>query len=148
MNSTMKNDPFGNLMDWGLVLDILDELADGGELTKCQPGLIRILKYKGNWQLREEVLKRTGEVQNPSDDLILQLISILDDDNIYYDARILAGNALIQLLKNLPDNFSNEMSAAIQKVIGTLRKTPQPPFFDNALKRLYSELSHTRVFEN
>ncbi|MFZ2634261.1 MAG: hypothetical protein WA081_17745 [Desulfosalsimonadaceae bacterium] len=148
MNSTIKNDPFGNLMDWGPVLDILGELSEGGKLTKYQPGLIRILRYKGNWRLREETLKRVGEIQSPSDDLILQVIDILGDDNIYYDARILAGNALIQLLKNLPDNFSNEMSAEIQKVIKKLRNTPQPPFFKTALERFYSELRHTRALEN
>lgn len=148
MQRKIKNDPFGNLMDWGPVLDILDELADDGKLTKYQPGLIRILRYKGNWQLREETLKRVGEVQEPSDDLILQVIDILDDDNIYYDARILAGNALIQLLKNLPDNCNQVISTAVQKVIKKHREIPQPRFFKNALEYFYSELEQTSVFAN
>ncbi|RJP37896.1 MAG: hypothetical protein C4548_13880 [Desulfobacteraceae bacterium] len=148
MHRTTKNDPFGNLMDWGPVLDILGELADDGKLTKYQPGLIRILRYKGNWQLREEALKRVGEVQEPSDELILQVIDILDDDNIYYDARILAGNALVQLLKNLPDNYNHEISTAVQKVIDKHRKIPQPRFFKNALEYFHSELRQTPLFMN
>jgi len=136
----MKQDPFGNLTDWGAVLDIFDELADNGKLEECQPGLIRILKYKGNWRLREEVLKRVGEIQNPSDQLICQILSILDDDNTYYDVRILASDTLIQILKNVQDGFDDGINLSVRKVTERLRTTPHPPIFDNALKKLYSEI--------
>ena len=136
----MKQDPFGNLTDWGAVLDIFDELADNGKLEECQPGLIRILKYKGNWRLREDVLKRVGEIQNPSDQLICQILSILDDDNTYYDVRILASDALIQMLKNVQDGFDDGINLSVRKVTERLRTTPHPPIFHNALKKLYSEI--------
>jgi len=136
----MKQDPFGNLTDWGAVLDIFDELADNGKLEECQPGLIRILKYKGNWRLREEVLKRVGEIQNPSDQLICQILSILDDDNTYYDVRILASDTLIQILKNVQDGFDDGINLSVRKVTERLRTTPHPPIFDNALKKLYLEI--------
>ena len=136
----MKQDPFGNLTDWGAVLDIFDELADNGKLEECQPGLIRILKYKGNWRLREDVLKRVGEIQNPSDQLICQILSILDDDNTYYDVRILASDTLIQMLKNVQDGFDDGINLSVRKVTERLRTTPHPPIFDNALKKLYSEI--------
>ena len=144
----MKQDPFGNLTDWGAVLDILDELTDNGKLAECQLGLIRILKYKGNWRLREEVLKRVGEIQTPSDELVYQVLSILADDNIYYDARILASDALIQLLKNAQDGFNGEMSMSVRKVTEKLRTTPQPPIFDNALEELHSEIGLLSTLEN
>lgn len=136
----MKQDPFGNLTGWGAVLDIFDELADNGKLEECQPGLIRILKYKGNWRLREDVLKRVGEIQNPSDQLICQILSILDDDNTYYDVRILASDSLIQMLKNVQDGFDDGINLSVRKVTERLRTTPHPPIFDNALKKLYSEI--------
>ena len=136
----MKQDPFGNLTNWGAVLDIFDELADTGKLAECQPGLIRILKYKGNWRLREEVLKRIGEIQSPSHQLIHQVLSILDDDNTYYDARILASDALIQMLKNVQDGFDGEINVSVKKVTARLRTTLHPSIFDNALKKLYSEI--------
>ena len=102
----MKQDPFGNLTDWGPVLDTFEVLADNGRLAECQPGLIRILRFKGNWRLREEVLKRVGKIQTPSRELVLQVLAILSDDNTYYDARIIAGDALVQLLKNGPADSS------------------------------------------
>jgi len=134
----MKQDPFGNLSDWGSVLEILDNLSDNGNLAECQPGLIRILKYKGNWRLREEVLKRAGEIQTPSYEMVFQVITILADDNIYYDARILASCALIPLLKCVQDGSCGELNKQTRKVVEKLRSTPQPPFFDKALKRLDS----------
>jgi len=109
-------------------------------LAECQPGLIRILKYKGNWRLREEVLKRVGEIQNPSDELVFQLLSMLDDDNIYYDARVLAGDALTQLAKNVQGGLDNEINISVRKVAEKLITTPQPPFFDKTLKRLCLEI--------
>lgn len=135
----MKQDPFGNLSDWGTVLDIFEEMAANGDLSECQPGLIRILRYKGNWRLREAVLNRVGEIQTPSDDLVHQVLAILDDDNIYYDARILAGNALSQLLKNIPDDDGGDIRPKARKVLAKLKSTPQPPFFADTINRVFPE---------
>ena len=144
----MKHDPFGNLTDWGAVLDIFEALANSGGLAECQPGLIRILRFKGNWRLREEVLKRIGEIQVPSEELFLQVLSILTDDNIYYDARVIAGDALVPMLKNVHAGAYDELTEAARKVIEKLKRTPQPPFFDEALDRLYSEVAGSTVLAN
>jgi hypothetical protein len=144
----MKQDPFGNLTDWGSVLDIFGELADSGRLAEYQPGLIRILRFKGNWRLREEVLKRVGEIQVPSKELITQVLAILADDNIYYDARIIAGDALVQLLKNWPADSHEELISATKKLVEKLKRTPQPPFFDEALDRLHRETCLPCALEN
>ena len=137
----MNGDPFGNLTDWGPVLDTIKDFADRGNLAQCQPGLVRILRYKGNWRLREEVLKRVGEVQTPSKELVHQVIAIFDDDNIYYDARLIAGKALIQMLKNTSSLEDDDIHGKARKVIQKLRSTPQPTFFDNIIDRLQSELA-------
>ena len=144
----MKQDPFGNLTDWGPVLDTFDELADSGRLAECQPGLIRILRFKGNWRLREEVLKRVGEIQTPSREMVLQVLAILADDNTYYDARIIAGDALVQLLKNGPADSHEELTTAAKKLVDKLKSTPQPPFFDEALDRVHSEVGVAYALEN
>ncbi len=136
----MKEDPFGNLTNWGDVLDIIERLAEEGKLSECQPGLIRILRYKGNWQLREEVLKRAGDIKEPSSELISQVLEIVDDDNTYYDARILAGDALIRMLKNNRDGFEGNVNASVRKVAERLRATPAPPIFYNTLTKLYLEI--------
>ena len=144
----MKHDPFGNLRDWGPVLELFDELADSGQLGPYQPGLIRILRYKGNWRLREAVLMRVGEIETPSSELVLEVLSILADDNIYYDVRILAGDALTKLLKNVRDGFNGNIRMSVQKVAERLRRTPQPIIFDNALRKLYSEIGLVATLEN
>ncbi len=136
----MDQDPFGKLTDWEQVLDTLHVFGNNGHLSKCQPGLIRILRYKANWRLREEVLKRIGSIRTPSNDLIFQVLDILDDDNVYYDVRILAGRALIQLLKNVEDAGGGEVYARTQKTIEKLERIPQPPLFVHALSRLSEEL--------
>ena len=144
----MEKDPFGNLTDWGPVLDLLDELSEDGTISRCQPGLIRILRYKGNWRLREEVLKKVNRIENPCNELVLQLIRLLADDNLYYDARILAGNALVQLSQNVQNGFSIELNKEIQKVIEKLQHTPHPPFFEFAVERVHSNIMKHEVFEN
>ena len=136
----MKQDPFGNLVDWGPVLDLFRELAGNGKLADCQPGLVRILRYKGNWRLREEVLKEIGKIQTPTDELTSQVITMVADDNIYYDARILACNALIQLLENAQSDINGDIDTKVRKVADKLRASPQPPFFDKALNKLYSDI--------
>lgn len=132
----MQQDPFGNLMDWGPVLDRLEEFEDKQLLADNQPGLIRILKYKGNWRLREEVLRRISQIENPCEKLIQQVLAILADDNLYYDVRILASNALIELLQNTHDGFHSEMSKAVKQVVDRLMAVPQPPNLDRALNSL------------
>lgn len=137
----MKQDLFGNLTDWVAVLDLIEELSDKGELSDYQPGLSRILRYKGNWRLREEVLKRVGEIKNLSAELILQVVDLLEDDNIYYDARILAGDALVKMLKGNNGGVSKELKYKIETTVEKLSSTPQPPHFHKALTTLYSEVS-------
>ncbi|MGD9971954.1 MAG: hypothetical protein AB7S77_02715 [Desulfatirhabdiaceae bacterium] len=137
----MTHDPFDNLSDWGPVLQQLHELADSGKLAECQAGLIRILRYKGNWRLREEVLKRIGEISNPSNPLLDQVLAIVGDDNIYYEARILAGDTLIQLLKNRKGSLDMDLPVKIRQRVEKLKNMPQPPFFESALNRLHSQIA-------
>ena len=146
--TSMTQDPFGNLREWEPALELLDELASSGKLAECQRGLVRILDYKGNWRLREEVLKRIGGIPSPSDELAGQVLTILADDNIYYDARVLAGNALIELLKNSQSSLHQEFIMEIRKVIEKLSKSPQPLFFDKAIKKLDSGIGPPRGVQN
>lgn len=136
----MTQDPFGNLREWGPALELLDELAGSGKLSGCQHGLIRILRYKGNWRLREEALKRIGGIPDPSNKLVAQVLDIIQDDNIYYDARILANNALVELLRNGQNRLPQDFIMKIRKVIEQLCKSPQPPFFQEAINQLDSEI--------
>ena len=62
----MTQDVFGNLKDWGAVLDKLEDLSRAGALGEHQGALIRILRYNDNWRLREAALDALPMVQEPS----------------------------------------------------------------------------------
>lgn len=94
------------------------------------------------------MLKRSGEIQTPSKELVHQVIAILDDDNIYYDARIIACKVLIQFVKNADDVSCDDVYGRTRKVIEKLKSTPQPSFFDEPIDRLYSELTTPSMLEN
>ncbi len=132
----MAHDPFGNLQEWGSVLECLENLHGTGRLAECQRGLIRILRFNGNWRLREEVLNRLHQIESPTEDLIEEVFEIVADAEIYYEARILASKALSHLIKNRRRlsgyAFCLETQSVIEKLESLLRTT-QPPVFHNAL---------------
>lgn len=134
----MQPDPFGNLKDWGPVLELVCQLAESGKLSKCQPGLARILAYKDNWRLREETLKRLGAVENPSEAMLDRVLRILADENLYYEVRILACEAMAELLKNMDNRFTAVTKAAMAEVLAKQLATPQPPIFYDALQKLHA----------
>ena len=134
----MQPDPFGNLKDWGPVLELICKLADDGNLHECQPGLIRILRYRDNWKLREEALSRIGKINSPDDALVCQVLNISADENLYYEVRILACATMMEFLKNSANTFDTAIKTEIVKTLENLLRSQQPPIFEPALKKLHS----------
>ena len=140
----MTPDPFGNLRDWGPVLETLEELAHNGRLDECQDGLVRILRYPGNWRLREEALKHIPRIARPGLPLINQVLHIVADDNLYFEVRILAARALVSLIEqhrrlSAPTPTPDEPPVA--ETLRRLRSVPQPPRFEQALDDCMQELA-------
>ncbi|MBW2252789.1 MAG: hypothetical protein JRF60_19770 [Deltaproteobacteria bacterium] len=100
----MNSDIFDNLMDWGQAMDKLNQLKQSKTLNEHQPGLVRILRYRDNWRLRETVLNYVKDITHPSDDLLTEVLNIVMDENVYYDARIIAVDALASLMNNCKYN--------------------------------------------
>ncbi len=134
----MQPDPFGNLRDWGPVLEHIYQLGDENSLSGCQPGLIRILRYRDNWRLREETLKRIGKIEQPDDALVNQVLNIIEDGQLYYEVRILAIEAMMEFLKNVSSRFESSTETKILTAVDILISIQQPPIFELALKKLYS----------
>jgi hypothetical protein len=134
----MQPDPFGNLKDWGPVLELIYKLADDGNLQECQPGLTRILGYRDNWRLREETLSRIGKINSPDDTLVRQVLNISADENLYYEVRILACETMMEFLKNRANTFDTETKTEILKTVENLLRSQHPPIFEPALKKFYS----------
>jgi hypothetical protein len=142
----MEHDPFGNLKDWTSVLHTLEELDSAGRLEECQKGMIRILRFQGNWRLREEVLKRVGKIAVPSEGLIRQIIAIVCDENTYYELRILASQALGQLTRDTYKRSRAGLFSGSEPELDQMRlllKSHQPPIFSAALHKCMQIVSET-----
>lgn len=124
----MTHDPFGNLQEWGHVIENIGVVFQNGDAENCQRGLIRILRHKGNWRLREEALKHIEKLEKPKEELIKELIKLLDDENVYYELRIMAYNSLMRIIdKNKA--CSEKLLKEAHQVLERINSTPQPPFF-------------------
>lgn len=140
----MTADIFGNLRDWGPVMEQLGGLRERGELDQHRAGLTRILRYRENWRLRETVLKYMRDLTDPSDELLQSALVIMMDENVYHDARILAAEALAHLLRGRSARDATSGAVTAQLVLermNTLMNTPQTPFFHKAIDDIRQSLN-------
>jgi len=134
----MKTDVFGNLMDWGKVLETLNKLKKSRTLDEYQAGLQRVLRYKENWRLREHVLECLGEIERPTDELIQDVCRIMCDDSAYIDTRILAASALGDLVPKRLKYSGEEPKVGDIPVFQIMRDivdSPQAPVFHKAVSK-------------
>ncbi len=135
----MKDYIFGNLMDWGSALDKLQHLRDTGELNNHQEELIRLLRFDGNWRLREAAVEASSTLTTPSIDTAKQLVKMIKRGDLYYNVRIMAAEALSTLVPVVMENKganSNLVRLFVKEVnheVTTLLSSPEPPFFHDAL---------------
>ena len=142
----MDADIFGNLTDWGQVIETLDRLKELKQLDRHQAGLTRILRYRDNWRLRETVLKYIKHLAEPTDELVQEVVNITMDEDIYLDMRILAVDALSHLipLRIREDDIRGRelVGIAIEKM-NKLLKSPQAPIFHEAITKSLERLKRT-----
>lgn len=140
----MARDPFGNLREWGSVLELLADLHSTGCLAECQRGLIRILRFQGNWRLREEVLKCVDQIVAPSPELIEAVSHIVMDTNNYFEVRVLASRVLTRLINNWrrhSDSTSCPTTRMVVTRLESLIEHPQPPILEKALSTCLQSLA-------
>lgn len=136
----MNVDGFGNLREWGRVMEKMEALTKSGKLGDCQEELIRVLRYNDNWRLREAALAALPGISEPSPALIDEALKIMMRDDLYYDVRILAADALGKTLKK--DSRTNrrggdKMKETLNRVIegmNRLLSDPQPPILHRAVR--------------
>ena len=142
----MENNIFGNLMDWGTVLEKLERLSRSGELGYCQDELIRLLRFDHNWRLREAAIEALPLVENPGLDLAQELLLLIKRRDLYYDIRILAADSFEKMtnamVKN-PDIDTVKLQAfftAAIKDLKVLLSSPEPPIFYTALQQCAGQI--------
>ncbi|MCE5263409.1 MAG: hypothetical protein LLG97_07725 [Deltaproteobacteria bacterium] len=136
----MNDQSFGNLKDWGGVLEKLEALAMAGKLGDHQDELIRLLRYNDNWRLREAALGALPRIQAPSPALIDEALAIMMCDDLYHDVRILAADALGKTLRKKAKAGSRGHDKAGEPVgkvldgMNRLLNDPQPPILHKAVQ--------------
>ncbi len=142
----MKNNIFGNLNDWGIVLEKLEKLSETRELDNYQDELIRLLRFDQNWRLREAAIESLPFVKNPGFNLAREVNTLIKRKDLYFDVRILATDGLEKLVTTIVNNKSfdkdilKQFIQGIVKDMDTLLASPEPPKFHDALQNSMSRI--------
>lgn len=135
----MAGGVFGNLEEWGGVLDRLEELTGTGQLEQHQGDLVRLLRYPDNWRLREAGLEAAATVGAPTTALVRQLLRLTMDRQLYHQARVLAAEALGAAFERLRANGQIE-ALHLQKEVGeqmrALLSESDVPVLHQAVRRI------------
>lgn len=142
----MENDIFGNLMDWGSALDKLHQLRDTGKLNNHQDELIRMLRFDGNWRLREAAVEASSTLTAPGVETVKQLVELIKRGDLYYNIRTMAAEALSTLVPVVMENkalnrdlvrlFVNEANHEVTRLLSS----PEPPIFHDALDHALEQI--------
>lgn len=139
----METVTLGNLMDWDLVVEKLEGLKKEKRLDGCQEELIRILRYPDNWRLKEMALEYMRYVQNPTENLLLSTLNIMTDHTIYYEVRILAASALVELAEKKSDVLNGSQTITKEAIIENMESilsSTQPPFLQVCIEKCLTRL--------
>ena len=141
----MQSDIFGNLMEWGDVLEKLERLRVSDSLDEHQAGLVRILRYPRNWRLREAALGVLGEINQPSHELVKETLNIVLNEEVYIEARTMAVDALADLMiKDRRIRSKNEITArsrVLEKMESLMGET-QSPLLRERIERFFKKLAN------
>ncbi|MEX1297886.1 MAG: HEAT repeat domain-containing protein [Desulfotignum sp.] len=142
----MKDQVFGNLMDWGNTLDTLNLLKDSATLDDHQEELIRLLRYDANWRLREAAVEAAATLQTPCIETVKQIVQLIKRDDLYYNVRIMASEALSKLVPVIMTNQADNKDLVHLIIneanhdVSALLSAPEPPIFHDALNITYEQI--------
>lgn len=134
----MSSDIFGNLREWDSVPDTLMNLVRSRSLAEHEDGLIRILRYRQNWRLREMVLHVLGQIEKPSQRLLQAVLDLLADDTLYYQVRVLAAETFAKLAEHRFSCDDLSVDVEVQDMVNrleALHDRPQEPVLRSAMER-------------
>ena len=141
----MTGDPFGDLGEWGRVIEKLQQMKEEGELDDAQPGLIRLIRYPDNWRIREQALIAARQVARPDSALLGAIATVLMDAHTYADVRILAARALGDLASpdrqtGSPDGFGPDEILVILK---DQLATPEAPVLHHVMEEVVRKIEQS-----
>jgi len=144
----MQSDIFGNLMEWGDVLEKIERLRDSDSLDEHQAGLVRILRYPHNWRLREAALGAIRKVKQPTEELLKEALNIVLNEEVYIEARTMAVDVLADLMiKDRRIRSKNEITArsrVLEKMESLMGET-QSPLLRERTERFFKKLANRKT---
>ena len=144
----MQSDIFGNLMEWGDVLEKLERLRDSDSLDEHQAGLVRILRYPRNWRLREAALGAIRKVKQPTEELLKETLNIVLNEEVYIEARTMAVDVLADLMiKDRRIRSKNEITARsrVLEKMESLMGDTQSPLLRERTERFFKKLANRKT---
>lgn len=110
------------------------QLRLAGQLDAHQEGLTRVLRYRYNWQLRQDALRAVPDLRRPSRDLVDVLLGIVTDEHCDLQTRLLACDAVRHSIRRhcRQEGSGGFESEAFQCACEILR-VPQPPVLREAV---------------
>jgi len=138
----MNRDTLDNLEQWDSVLEQLDEWKRMGRLDSHQEELLWLLRYPGNWRLREAALEMSALLQAPTAELIRQASNIMTNENLYQEVRILAAETLAALLLNerKRGSITVPVDNEVRERMKALLASAQSPVMHVALRDMLSRI--------
>ncbi len=142
----MSYDVFGDLREWGRVLDQVRRMREDGTSGQHQAGLARLARYPYNWRLRQAALCAMAELKQPCEEVLRAALGILADEGGDLETRVLAGMALCGMLngcESIGDDAHGEAAASIAE----LSAKPQPPVLQAYVRKAQALLPVNQVVE-
>ena len=110
---------WNSLLEWDRALAWMEYAIRQHSLDSRQTDLAWLLRFSDNWRLREAALKAVRHLNEPSAILMDEVIRIVEDESLYSGVRMLAVQALVDLLADRP---STGIPAKCRKaIIASLR---------------------------
>jgi hypothetical protein len=130
-------DIFGDLREWGRVLEQLEQLKENGRLDDHQDGLMRLLRYRFNWRLREKAVDSLSALSTPEDRILFIVLDIVADEHTDFDLRTRAADSLCGLisLRQKSDSWPADLGVTVAGRLAEVQRVRQPPLLEKAVKR-------------
>lgn len=130
------SDIFGDLREWGTILNKLDRLTQTGNLEKHQRGLVRLLRYRFNWQLRLAAIQAAATLRAPSPEVADALLRVVGDEYSELGTRVSASDAVCDVMRTLnASSWPEEIEESIRTFTDSFLGGPQSPTLRNAVER-------------
>lgn len=141
----MTCDIFGDLQEWGDVLEMLAGIRAANDLDQHQTGLARLIRCRDNWRLREEALIAAADVRKPRSSLVAATLKLLADDDEALENRILAARALGSMLSSYQSHPGDEVDveAALARM-EDLTGNGGPPVLHAAIRGACTQAAPSR----